>query len=117
MRRRRSTRQHIRLTTRISTLNSGPERLVYLITRTYHQEEHESIYSSSAEVNLGRSVQGQKRGCPSMAFAGMQCVDYEYPAFILVQLGNVAPFEISKSFHQMHTRNLTKWTVGHCAEL
>jgi hypothetical protein len=31
-----------------------------------------------------------------MAFVSMQCVDYEYQAFILVQLGKVAHFEISK---------------------
>jgi hypothetical protein len=35
-------------------------------------------------------VQEQKRGWPIQAYVGMQCVDYEYPAFWSVQSGTVA---------------------------
>jgi hypothetical protein len=36
------------------------------------------------------------------AFASMQCVDYEYLAFISVQLGQVAYSEILHLYHQMN---------------
>jgi hypothetical protein len=95
-RRRRSTRRHRRRETWLSILTFGRERPVHSITRTHLQEEHNSIYLAWAEIQLGGRVQGQKCGCPGMAFVSMQCVDYEYQAFILVQLGKVAHFEISK---------------------
>jgi hypothetical protein len=101
-RRRRSTRQYRRLKTWVSILTFGRERPVHSITRTHHQEEDDSIYSACAEIQLEGRVQGQKRGCSGMAFVSMQCVDYEYQAFLLVQLGQSCKLRNIKTHQQLH---------------